>query len=108
MDELPRGKLIASLRCAVCGQHYHLHELKVVGHLDAMWYLNVHCVSCGSRGMMAVVFGESGEHPEITDLSSNEQRQFLDAPAVGEDDILEVHDFLKGFDGDFGELFVQK
>lgn len=109
MDELPMERLISSLRCAVCGQHYRLHELKVLGHRDEMWYLNVHCASCGSRGMMAVVFkGSKEERQAATDLSSEEQKQFFAAPAIDGEDILDIHQFLNDFDGDFSKLFVKK
>ncbi|MBI4287263.1 MAG: hypothetical protein HY671_02405 [Chloroflexi bacterium] len=108
MEELPMEKLVASLRCAVCGQHYHVRELKVLGRRDEMWYLNVHCTSCGSRGMMAVAFKESRGHKAATELSSDEQKQFFDAAAISGEDILDVHDFLNGFDGDFRRIFAQK
>lgn len=108
MDELHMKKMLSTLKCALCGQHYKLHELQVLGHRDDMWFLNVHCVSCGSRGMMAVVIKESNAIQVISDLLPSEKEKFLKSGIVGSDDIIEVHNFLKDFDGDFHRLFIKK
>jgi len=40
-----------------------------------------------------------------SDLNVAEKRKFKRHPALSGDDLLDMHRFLKDFDGDFGRLF---
>lgn len=106
MDEPQVKKLLSSLKCGVCGQRYRIQNLQVLGHRDELWFLNVSCTACGSQGMMAAVVKESRAYPVITDLSPEELERFGTTPAITGDDILDMHHFLKDFDGDFSRLFA--
>ncbi|MBF8265261.1 MAG: hypothetical protein HW384_1125 [Dehalococcoidia bacterium] len=108
MDELHMKRLLSTLKCALCGKHYKLQELQVLGHRDDLWFLNVHCVSCGSRGMMAVVIKESNAYQVVTDLLPSERDKFINTAVIGGDDLLDIHQFFKDFDGDFNSLFLKK
>ena len=73
-----------------------------------MWFLNVSCSHCGSQCLVAAVTKE-GKAPEIvTDLSETELSKFRDSSPVEADDVLEVHEFLKDFEGDLFTLFSKK
>ncbi|MDO8635011.1 MAG: hypothetical protein Q7R34_02025 [Dehalococcoidia bacterium] len=101
-------RLLSTLKCALCGKHYKLQELQVLGHRDDLWFLNVHGVSCGSRGMMAVVIKESNAYQVVTDLLPSERDKFINTAVIGGDDLLDIHQFFKDFDGDFNSLFLKK
>jgi len=47
-----------------------------------------------------------GQLPElITDLTEEEYDKFREIDAVSDNDLLDIHNFLKDFDGDFSHIF---
>lgn len=108
MDERFVKRLMANMKCGVCGQRYESPNVHILGHRDDLWFVGVHCPSCRSQGLVAAVIKE-GKVPEfVSELSEAEQAKFLKSSEVAPDDVLEMHDFLKGFDGDFTRLFTTK
>ena len=106
MDDKFIKKLLSNMKCGVCGQRYEPTNINVLGHREDLWFLSVFCPSCKSQGLVAAVIKE-GKLPEVvTDLTEAEQKQF--SRTVSSDDIIDIHAFLKGFDGDFSSLFSKK
>ena len=61
-----------------------------------------------SQVLVATVI-RRGKAPEvITDLSATELAKFGKNNRITADDILEMHNFLKDFDGDFGRIFSKR
>ncbi|MFQ5827455.1 MAG: hypothetical protein ACE5IA_08885 [Dehalococcoidia bacterium] len=108
MDESLVKKLMATLKCSVCGQHYEATNVQVLGRREELWFLSVSCLSCHSQGLVAAVIKEGKPQEIITDLTEEEFARLSEQPSVEGDDILEMHTFLKDFDGDFSSLFPKK
>ena len=101
-------RLMTSVKCGVCGQGYEVDNVNVLGHQEDMWFLSAFCPACHTRYLVAAVIKE-GKVPEvITDLTEAELDKFRKMGRVTADEVLDVHSFLKGFDGDFSQLFSQK
>ncbi|MDI6815218.1 MAG: hypothetical protein QMC90_03980 [Dehalococcoidales bacterium] len=99
---------MASIKCGVCGQRYEVDNIDVLGHHEDLWFLRVFCSTCRAQCLVAAVIKE-GRVPEvITDLTEAELDKFKNVAKVSADEVLEMHDFLKDFDGDFSRLFSQK
>ncbi|MCA9859359.1 MAG: hypothetical protein KC438_06525 [Thermomicrobiales bacterium] len=113
-------------RCAVCHRRFVEDDVEVVSRKSDVWLMIVQCRDCHSRSFAAVVgdnsapidtdslFGfASGGSVEITFETDGE---FVDiepeteslADPVGVDDLLEMHEFLDTFDGDFKLLFERE
>ena len=108
MDERFIKKLMATMKCGVCGQRYEGNNIRMLGHRDDLWFLSVYCTACRSQGLVAVVIKE-GKSPEvITDLTEEEYAKFGEVDVVAADDVLDIHDFLKEFDGDFSHIFSKE
>ncbi|MFQ5925237.1 MAG: hypothetical protein ACE5IE_04505 [Dehalococcoidia bacterium] len=108
MDEQFIKRLITTIKCGVCGHHYEGSNVRILGHHDDLWFLSVFCPACRSQGLMAAVLKE-GRLPElVTDLTEEEYARFCSLVAVGADDVLDVHNFLRDFDGDFSRLFSEE
>jgi len=90
--------------CGNCGQRYDESSISVVGHQDDLWFLSLTCSNCRSQSLVAALVKESFQIA-ATDLLPDEAERFRDAPAVGADDVLDIHQFLSEFDGDFRALF---
>lgn len=105
MDDKFIRKLLSNMKCGICGQRYERANINVLGHREDLWFLSVFCPSCKSQGLVAAVIKE-GQPPElITDLTAGEQERL--SAAVDSDDLLNIHSFLREFDGDFVSLFCE-
>lgn len=108
MREAFLKKLISKVDCSVCGQKYQMSNIKVLDQEDGVWFLSVVCSSCGTKGLIAAVVQDGSIAQVITDLTEDEFGRFEGGEIVGVDDVLDVHDFLKEFDGDFSRLFSEE
>jgi hypothetical protein len=106
-------------RCSVCHRGFEPDDVQVLSRKSDMWMLMVSCGECHARNFVAAVIGD-GDAEEaqlaLRRLGEEHLRSRLDtvtevededvAPdPVSVDDVLEIHEFLKGFDGDFRQLF---
>jgi hypothetical protein len=107
MEESLIKRLIASIKCGSCGQYYQEDNIDVIEHSDELWFLRVFCSSCYTRCLVAAIIGEDKKAKVITDLTEAELDRFKDVDRVRVDDVLDMHNFLKDFDGDFPRLFWQ-
>ncbi len=106
MDDRFIKKLLSNMKCSVCGRHYEASNINVLGHRDNLWFISVYCPSCKSQGLVAAVVKE-GKAPEIiSDLTEAEAGRY--SALVDSDDVLNMHSFLKEFDGDFVSLLSDK
>jgi hypothetical protein len=101
-------KLITSIKCGVCGRHYEADGVSLLGQQDELWFLKAECKSCQARALVAVVLKDDGLPAVVTDLTAAEQHLFRDILAPTANELLEMHDFLKGFNGDFASLFGEE
>jgi len=97
-------RVVSTMKCSVCGEQYQADNVSVVGHHEELWFLRVFCAGCRSQGLVAAVIKE-GEYQEDTP-ELEEAFAFVDCGPVGADDVLEMHEFLRSFDGDFKGLFA--
>lgn len=105
-------------RCSVCHHEFVQDDIRVVSRKDDMWMMVVSCAECHSRNFVAAVFG--GGDPAEAQLalrklseapSGFDDPQVEGSPAgdpVSVDDVLDMHGFLEGFDGDFSRLFSNR
>lgn len=108
MEESLIKRLMASIKCGVCGHRYEVDNINVLSHDQDLWFLSAICLACHTRCLIAAIISE-GKAPEvITDLTEAELSRFRNAAKLTADDVLEMHNFLKNFDGDFSQLFSRK
>ena len=107
MEEKLIKKLIASITCGSCGQHYHEDSIQIIERSEDLWFLQVHCPNCDVKCLVAaIVRDDPAGGPEIiTDLTETELEKFYGAEEVHTGDVLAMHEFLKEFDGDFPRIF---
>lgn len=92
--------------CSQCQRPHTLDDFRVVGRQGDLWILTIQCDACRSRTMVTAAVDE--EQLDIADSES-------EAPSLGTvethpinvDDVLDMHDFLDAFDGDFSRLFAR-
>ncbi len=100
-------KLIASSKCEICGQHFEMKNIDVLGHEREIWFLKIRCSSCHCESLMAAVIRENRVVGLTTDLTEQEASRFKNASAISADDVLDMHNFLKDYEGDINQLLSQ-
>ena len=104
-------------RCSVCHRGFEPDDVHVLSRKSDMWMLMVSCGECQARNFVAAVIGDGdAEEAQLALRRLGEEhvrtRTDIEAEDEGEpgepvsvDDVIEVHQFLQGFDGDFKALF---
>lgn len=96
--------LMTSIKCSGCGRKYRRGNVRIIYHQDDLWFFNVFCEKCHSQSLVAALI-KGHEADIVTDISPEEMVKFQDAPPVGMDDVLDMHNLLTDFRGDFSGLF---
>ena len=105
MDEKFIKKLLSNMKCGVCGRHYQPSQINILGHREDLWFLSVFCTACTSQALVAAVIKEGKLTEVVTDLTEAELARFSADSSIEADDVLDMHNFLKDFEGDFSALF---
>lgn len=103
-------------RCGVCHRSFGPDDVHVLSRKPDVWMMVVQCVDCQARNFVAALIGDSDPDEARTalrQLSVEHQSEIVeiesDAEPVGDpvgvDDVLDMHEFLTSFDGDFNALF---
>ena len=105
-------------RCTVCHHIFAPEDIHIVSRKPDLWTMVVACGECNSRNFVAAVLGDgdpaqaqlalrklSEQGAEgVSDIAPDDAEIPAGDP-VSVDDVLEMHDFLKRFNGDFQRLF---
>ena len=105
MEEEIIRQLLTSIKCGVCGQGFEFANVNVLGQQDDVLFIQVVCASCYTQCLVAVMMGENQKIKSISDLTDKEFDKFSNFGPLSSDEELDMHDFLKDFDGDFTRLF---
>lgn len=108
-------------RCSVCHRAFDEDDVEVLSRKQDMWMMIVQCRDCQARSFVAALVGDAtstSPSGQLFDLAAAEfgfeERFDLDdvfeldqaaEPALTVDDVIEMHEFLGDFDGDFKKLF---
>lgn len=123
-DQIKQMVLQQLNRCVVCHREYEISDITSVQRKPGVWTLMVECEQCHSRNYIAAVTQDGNPEDAIFEVRSLTERAMKDATipthhdndASDQDvqttrepisaiDVLEMHDFLNDFDGDFERLF---
>ena len=104
-------------RCSVCHRGFEPDDVHVLSRKSDMWMLMVSCGECQARNFVAAVIGDGdaeeaqlalrrlGEEHVRTRTDIEPEDEGVSGDPVSVDDVIEIHQFLEGFDGDFKALF---
>lgn len=107
MEEKLVRRLMTSMKCESCGQNYEFGNIDVLGHREDMWFLRVLCSTCHTQCLVAAVVKEGKALEEVSDLTDAEVIEYR-SKTIEIDDVLDMHNFLVNFNGDFSSLFGQE
>ncbi|MGB8263526.1 MAG: hypothetical protein WCF70_06470 [Dehalococcoidales bacterium] len=108
MEERIIKKLMTSVKCTSCGQNYEAHDVIILGSHEDLYFLQVTCSACHSRYMITAAVNDRKNPEIISDLTEEELTKFKNTGAPDTNDVLDMHAYLKDFNGDFSGLFGYK
>jgi hypothetical protein len=104
-------------RCSICHRSFEPDDVHVLSRKPDVWMMVVHCVDCHARNFVAALIGDgdtAAARMALRRLSAEHSDNIIEidpeAEAPGDpvsvDEVVEMHEFLKSFDGDFKDLFA--
>lgn len=97
-------QIAARVKCAVCGHHFAMSDIQVVGHREQIWAMRVSCRECRTQALLLAMVDGKATRSIYTDLSPDEWQRFKDRPPISVDDVIAMHQHLQSYDGDFSEI----
>lgn len=98
-------KLVMQLRCAVCGEPYNPHDWTLVNQQQNEWVLGIRCRRCTTMSCVVILLRPEPKPEPIHDLTPEEIQIANEWPPISRDDVLDLHEFLEGYQGDLATLF---
>lgn len=103
---------LTSFGCASCGRPYRPDRIRILAQREELFFVDLGCEACGTQAVAVVTIqAEDGEAPraDAGDIElariGREDTGEPSRPAVSADEVLQMHEFLAAFDGDFDRLF---
>ncbi len=92
-------------QCSNCKHQYSMDDARVIERQGDLWVLSVQCSHCDAQAYVAAVVG--GDGTDVGDFTQpiNNQSDNSNGDPVTVDNVLDLHEFLETFDGDFSALF---
>lgn len=103
---------LASFACAACGQAYGMGHIQLIAQREELYFVDLSCDHCGSQAVAIVTIELDGaratlEGGELVPVSRRDPDAPPDGPPISTDDVLDVHEALKGFEGDVHQLIAR-
>lgn len=112
-------------RCSVCHRHFSTDDVHIINRQPDMWTMMIECTDCHSRNFVAALMndGDAGEaRLALRELSGAVAQEIAPATEPSVDpadtlppgdpidavDVVDMHQFLDAFDGDFKRLFQRR
>ena len=107
-------------RCRVCHRRYQADDVNIISRQDEMWMMSIECTDCHARNFVAAVLNEGDParaeialrrltelNEQLQPIASSEEIEIAIDPGarVKATDVLDMHEFLEEFDGDFLATF---
>jgi hypothetical protein len=99
-------QLVSTFRCPVCRRGFEGDHVRVAARHQHLWVVSVRCGRCRNQQVFWIALKDAQEQSILRDLTREEEEQFASLPPVTGDDVLDMHEFLRGFNGNFRGLFV--
>jgi hypothetical protein len=103
-------------RCRICHRLYSDEDVSIVSRKPDMWMMVVECLDCHAKNFVAAVLNEGDpEQAELalrrlssdsgSDVVEIEAESVVSNEPITAADVIDMHQFLEDFDGDFIRYF---
>ena len=98
---------LSRIKCSVCGQHYKSTKIEFLGSFDEYSFFQITCEVCSTQALVTAIVQKDEDKTSdvITDLTVEELKTSDTRSPVSTDDMLDMMNYLKDFDGNISEIF---
>jgi hypothetical protein len=100
--------LLSRIKCGVCGQRYENATIEFMGNFEEFSYFQITCQICKTQALVTAVVQKDEDSQKVTDVTVDELANSDNRTPISTDDLLDMMNYLKYFDGNFSELFPSK
>lgn len=90
----------AEMRCPRCQSHYKKEDIVVLGCINNACLVHLDCGICGNSLLATIMINS-----QISKKIPGSKEQIPSKEPLNSDDIINLHQFLKDFNGDFKKIF---
>jgi len=99
---------MSSFRCPACGQAYGSTHVRLLAEREGLYFVDLECRACDSRTVAIVTVEVDDAEAVIAEIGpgapASAEKPAHQRPPVDADDVLDMHQFLAGFEGDVTQL----
>lgn len=99
---------LKTYHCNGCGNKLTGAKVTVLGQTEYQVLAHVSCPHCGAEHMINATAQEKAAMTFRSDLLPAEIEKFHKAEPISSNDLLDLHQFLKSFNGDFKNFFASQ
>lgn len=103
-------------RCMICHRSFEPDDVHVISRKPDVWMMVVNCGDCHARNFVAALIGDgdvAAARSALRRLSAEHDGNIIEIEPepiprndpVSAGEVVEMHEFLQSFDGDFKRLF---
>jgi hypothetical protein len=97
--------LVGTFRCPVCRRGFQHEHVRVSARHEQLWIVSVRCRTCRNQQVFWIALKDS-ETLALEEVEEVDHEYMADGTPVCADDVLDMHEFLEQFNGDFVGLFA--
>jgi len=97
------AQLLNETSCNNCGSDYTEDDIAIIGSLKDEVFLHLACPKCDSNAMVNAIINRYKINRKHSGLKIRHLGDNISPITANE--VIEIHNFLETFDGDFKELF---
>jgi hypothetical protein len=94
-------QLLGTRRCKVCRREFDRQHMRLAARHEQLWIVSVRCRVCRNQE----VFWITPKDFDVETIVAADHARRAEEPPINSDDILDMHEFLEDFDGNFKGLF---
>lgn len=94
--------------CASCEANYGGQDIYILSTIADKCVLLVNCRHCHTPMLITASVNGTKNGQSVNEIEKMKFEHGKSEDIISSDDVLEIHDFLKDFDGDFQKLIVKE
>lgn len=90
------------VNCNTCNKKFVNEGIQVVSTYGPEALFQLHCMNCCNQLIVHITIVEQGQEKSTINIRTQNTK------SVNQNDILDIHNFLNQFNGDFREIFTEQ
>jgi hypothetical protein len=85
---------------------FQREQVRLAARHEQLWIVSVRCSLCRNQQVFWIALKEEAAENVLRDVVHHDDPEPAEMDPVTADDVLDMHEFLQAFNGDFQRLFL--